>query len=319
MVGVSYHKLALDWTPKSKRDIPFTLFATLLLALAMAGAGYMGSIDVPKKERQARVAVPERVAKYILNKPKPKPKPKPPKPKPKPKPPKLPKAKPTVERKPTEIKVPLTPKQKQDRKRAEQSGLLALSNELADLMDTSLIDAQVGRLNQSQNTTEVASVNTDILSSNSTRGSGGVRASDHISGTGGRTALSAQNGSAARALLDKRAGRSKGKKPSSSAKNRRVGNYRSQEDIAYTMDRNKSKLHRLYRRARRSNPGIRGKIVLEITILPSGKVVSVRIKSSELNDKALEASIIARIKRFDFGVSNVKKVTVIFPVEFLPS
>ena len=85
------------------------------------------------------------------------------------------------------------------------------------------------------------------------------------------------------------------------------------------MDKNKSKLHSIYRRARRSHPGLKGKIVLEITIAPSGKVLSVRIKSSELNDPKLESRLVARIKRFDFGSDSVEKVTVIFPIEFLPS
>ncbi len=85
------------------------------------------------------------------------------------------------------------------------------------------------------------------------------------------------------------------------------------------MDKNKSKLHSLYRRARRSHPGLKGKIVLEITIAPSGKVLKVRIKSSELNDPKLESRLVARIKRFDFGSYSVQKVTVTFSIEFLPS
>ena len=100
---------------------------------------------------------------------------------------------------------------------------------------------------------------------------------------------------------------------------KRTGNYRPEEDIAYVMDKNKSKLHALYRKARRSNPGIKGKIVLEITISPEGKVLVVNIASSELNDKRLESRIVARVRQFNFGAADVKSVTVIYPVEFLPS
>jgi len=85
------------------------------------------------------------------------------------------------------------------------------------------------------------------------------------------------------------------------------------------MDKNKSKLHSLYRHARRSDPGIQGKIVLEITISPAGKVLSVVMVSSELNNPKLESRIISRIKQFKFGEANVKKVTVTYPIEFLPS
>lgn len=85
------------------------------------------------------------------------------------------------------------------------------------------------------------------------------------------------------------------------------------------MDQCKSKLHSIYRRARRSHPGLKGKIVLEITIAPSGKVLKVRVRSSELNNPKLESRLVARDKRIDFGSSSVEKVTVTFLIEFLPS
>ena len=113
---------------------------------------------------------------------------------------------------------------------------------------------------------------------------------------------------------------SNGKLKTKGNKSRRRGdNVRSEEDVIFVMDQNKSKLHSIYRRARRGHPGLKGKIVLEITIAPSGKVLKVRIKSSELNDSKLESRLVARIKRFDFGSNSVEEVTVLFPIEFLPS
>ena len=58
---------------------------------------------------------------------------------------------------------------------------------------------------------------------------------------------------------------------------------------------------------------------MPFTIQPSGQVSNVRVKSSELNDKSLEMSLIARIKQFDFGRRPVEPLTVVVPVEFLPS
>ena len=78
-------------------------------------------------------------------------------------------------------------------------------------------------------------------------------------------------------------------------------------------------MYSIYNRARRTNPSLKGKIVLEITILPSGKVSNVKIVSSELNDKKLESRLVSRIKLFNFGARDVKAVTVTYPIEFLPS
>jgi len=329
MSAVTYESLALSWQPKNKRDKPFIAF-TLFVFVLFVGLGiYSNTIDIPKDDQRVKVVVLDRIAKFILDKPKPKITKKPkakPKAKPKPKP--KPKAKPKVKRQKPKKEMVLTKKQQKSRKKAAESGLLALSEELSDLMDTSSIDSMVGNaIKASSGTTTIATVNTDILSAGNTKGSGGVNADKHLSQTGGTTTLDADQRAMARELLTARASSTSGKPKKSDAKGAtgekgkkpRTGNYRSEEDIAYIVDKNKSKLHALYRRARRSNPGIKGKIVLEITILPSGRVENVRITSSELNDAKLETRIIARVKQFDFGAKNVKKVTVTYPIEFLPS
>lgn len=84
-------------------------------------------------------------------------------------------------------------------------------------------------------------------------------------------------------------------------------------------DRNKGILYKLYNHARRKNPGLKGKIVLRLTIAPSGKVNSIEIVSSELNDPKLETRLVRRIRNFDFGAKNVESMSVTYPIEFLPS
>ncbi len=315
MSVVTYRDIALNWSPRNRRDNRFNILAVCMLAGFMLFGWLLGKIEVPEEKRQIKIEVPERVAKFILEKPKPKPKPKkvePPKPKPKPKP--------RVERKQPKKIVKLTKKQEVARKKAEKSGLLALSNELSDLIDTSSIDSMVGKkINKSVNAQQTARVDTDKLTSEAGKGSGGVNEKTYIAGVGS-TKLTEQERAVARQLITSRAVKTGvHTKDGTTGKNARIGNYRSEEDIAYVMDKNKSKLHALYRRARRHNPGLKGKIVLEITILASGRVSAVRVKSSELNDPTLEARLLARIKQFDFGERNVKTVTVTFPVEFLPS
>jgi len=315
MSAITYQDIALNWSPKSKRDHNFNIIALLVLSGFMLAGVFMSMMELPAEKRMIKVDVPERVAKFILDKPRPKPKPKiiePPKLKPKPKP--------RVERQKPKKEVQLTKKQEVARKKAEQSGLLALSSELADLVDTSSIDSMVGKkIEKTGNAQQAARVNTENLNKDVAKGSAGVSDNSYLAKVG-TTKLNEQERAVARELITSRAVKAGNyAKGTEAGKSPRIGNYRSEEDIAYVMDQNKSKLHSLYRRARRHNPGLKGKIVLEITILSNGKVSTVRIKSSELNDPSLESKLLARIRQFDFGVQNVKTVTVTFPVEFLPS
>jgi len=319
MTAVTYQSLALAWHPKSNRDKPFVFFTLVILTVFLGTGVFFNTIDVPKGESRVKAVLPDRIAKFILEKPKPKPKPKAEKPKPKPKV-KKPKPKPKVKRKKPKKEVKLTKKEKKARKKAEKSGLLTLSEELSDLIDTPSIDSMVGKkIRKSKKTTQVASIDTTLLTADAAEGSDGVQVEGHLSSVTGKTKLDSQQRSVARKLITERAAKDTGGAGKSTTKNLRIGNYRSEEDIAYVFDKNKSKLHSIYRRARRHNPGIKGKIVLEITILPSGKVENVVITSSELNDSKLESRIVARIKQFDFGEKNVKKVSVTYPIEFLPS
>lgn len=340
MTTATYQQLALDWHPQSKTDKPFVIFASLILTLFMGLAIFMGSIEVPKETRREKIVIPERIAKFILDKPKViKKEPVKPKvvkkelPKPKIIEPEKPKeqVKPQVKKQHLKKEVVLTKKQASARKNASESGLLALSQELSDLMDTENIDSmlatKIAKTDNNTNNGKAAFNNTtDLLTANASKGSGGVSAGKLLHNSNATIKLDkAQMFAAQQQLLASRAdtqivkvtNADKSKAGSENAK--RTGNYRPEEDIAYVMDKNKSKLHALYRKARRTNPNIKGKIVLEITISAAGKVLKVAITSSDLNDNKLESRIVARVKQFDFGADNVKAVTVTYPIEFLPS
>ncbi|MCK4708418.1 MAG: energy transducer TonB, partial [Gammaproteobacteria bacterium] len=94
---------------------------------------------------------------------------------------------------------------------------------------------------------------------------------------------------------------------------------RAEEGITIVFDQHKSQLYTIYNRARRKNPGLKGKIVLEITVAPSGKVTKIRVISNQLNDSKLETRLVKRIKQFNFGAQLVEEITVTYPIEFLPS
>ena len=310
MSVVTYNHLALGWSPERERDTFFNRLTLVIVIVAIIFAAVMTSINLPKEERKAKTAIPERVAKFILQKEKPKIIKVKPKPKPKPRLKIVKRIK-----KDLKSKKPLSKIQKKARKKAESSGLLALSKELSDLMDTSSINAMVGkRVKHNSSAMKVAVVNTNVLSKDVSKGSGGVSKDKYVTHVS-KTVLSKAEKVAFRKSLASN-GKLKGKDHTT---RKRGDNVRSEEDVIFVMDKNKSKLHSIYRRARRGHPGLKGKIVLAITISPSGKVSKVIIKSSELNDPKLESRLVARIKRFDFGSNSVEPVTVIFPIEFLPS
>lgn len=94
---------------------------------------------------------------------------------------------------------------------------------------------------------------------------------------------------------------------------------RSIEEIKLVFERNKGAIYAIYNRALRDDPSLQGKVVLKLTIAPSGDVVDVRIESSELKTPELERKLLARIKQFDFGAKAVEQIVVTWPVDFLPS
>ena len=94
---------------------------------------------------------------------------------------------------------------------------------------------------------------------------------------------------------------------------------RDQNEIELVFQKNKGAINRLYQRALRQDPTLQGKVVLELTIAPDGKVIKCVVISSELNNPALEKRLVARVKMFRFKPRNVETVTVRYPIDFLPS
>ena len=89
MAVITYEQLALAWKPDNKRDRAFNVLAITVLVVFITAGIVLSSIPVPKTKRDTPVPVPERIAKFITEKPivKPKVEPKPlPKPVPLPKP-----------------------------------------------------------------------------------------------------------------------------------------------------------------------------------------------------------------------------------------
>jgi TonB family protein len=94
---------------------------------------------------------------------------------------------------------------------------------------------------------------------------------------------------------------------------------RAIEDVRLVFERNKGSIYAIYNRALRDEPGLQGKVVLKLTIAPSGGVIDLRIVSSELKLPDVEQKLLARIRTFDFGAKDVNEMVVNYPLDFLPS
>jgi len=309
-MSVAYYRVYdLPWTPSEAEQRRLRRVVGAVLGLFL-GFGVVIPLwpDRPKQESLAP-ALPVHVVEFLLEQPKPRPEPKvevPPAPKPV--------VVPEVERR-VQVPAPVAdaPSRPDPRRKAAASGLLALSDQLAELRDLD-VDSKVQAQPLNSAVGERARVDRAVLTARVGQGSGGIAVATASSGFGGgstrlqghATAQVASSVDAAPAAEAQRSGRSsKGS--------------RTREEVELVFDRNKSAIYALYSRALRDNPALQGKVVLEVTIAPSGEVTECRIVSSELGDAELERKLVARVKMFRFDARDVAPMTTTKPIEFFPA
>jgi TonB family protein len=310
------HSLSLPWSISAEDERRFrkVLITILLLTIALGVAIPM--LPQVKKPLEKEIELPPRVAKLIFEKhiePKPKPKPKPvekPKPKPEAKKKPLPKKKtpPKVVKK-VQAEKPKVDALEQARKKASSAGLLAMQDSLADLRDQS-VDELRGAKRLSNNGSTMKKTERALITSKVGSGSQGIRTAAMSRDTGS-THLAARTATKVKSTIATTSVNSK-------RKNRNTAS-RSIEEIQVVFDRNKSAIYSLYNRALRKDPTLQGKLVLRLTIAPSGKITKIELVSSELEDATLERKLVQRIKMFEFGAKQVDAVTLTYPIDFLPA
>ena len=95
---------------------------------------------------------------------------------------------------------------------------------------------------------------------------------------------------------------------------------RTDEEIQLLFDRYKAALYRIYNTELRKDPTLRGKMVLRITIEPSGVVSACASESSNMNAPEFSTQIVDRVRKFNFGPKDgVPKTTILYPIDFLPA
>jgi outer membrane biosynthesis protein TonB len=95
---------------------------------------------------------------------------------------------------------------------------------------------------------------------------------------------------------------------------------RTDEEIQIVFDRYKAALYRIYNRELRNDPSLKGKMVLQLTIEPDGRVSACSVKSTDLNSPALSTEVVDRVLKFNFGAKEgVPPITIVYPIDFLPA
>jgi len=311
-VTTAFRVYDLPWTqsPADERRVRRVLGAAIGLFI---GFGLVVPL-LPERPRESVVPppVPDRVVEFLLERPKPPPKPEP---KPEVRPPQ-PEVLPMVERPPPRPApapaVDVTP-EPDARKKAATSGLLALSDQLAELRDLD-VDKAVPAQSLNAGAGEKARVDRALLTARTGVGSGGIAVSKASSGFGGGSTELAGHATAQVASSVEAAPAGDVQRTGKSSKASRT-----REEVELVFDRNKSAIYALYARALRDNPALQGKVVLEVTIAPSGEVTDCRIVSSDLGDAELERKLVARVKMFRFEARDVATMTTTKPIEFFPA
>ncbi|MGI9234405.1 MAG: TonB family protein [Woeseiaceae bacterium] len=314
-----YREYELPWTTGSGQDRKFRrLLGIIFLTCAVLGLIWP-FIPVPEPDPYDVTEIPPRIAQLLLEEkplPPPPPPPKEEEPEPEPEeaePEQVVEAEPEPEPEPVPEPEPEPDREEIAREQA-QAALMPFAEDLADLVDTNLIDeiaddrqltASVGEATRNERamiTSKAGAASTGINTAGMSRNTGGT-------GIAGRSTTKV----ASPVANIGQAGGAASRRGSSGKASR------SREEIELVFDKNKGAIFALYNRALRSDPSLEGKLVLRLTIAPNGQVTMCEVVSSELGDADLERKLVQRIKLFRFEARDVEAITTTKPIDFFPA
>ena len=291
-----YRRYELPWSPAEEMERRFRLILRNLV-IAFVVIAVIIFFMPHRQVVQNTDSLPERVVQLVMEPPPPPPPPPPPKPeKPVEKAPVAPKPNP----------VPVDPRVKASK------SLGAIQDDLAALRD---IDVDKFAKNQPKTTDpgDVSVVQRSLINSKAGGTSGGISAPTSSGLASGSGSL---NGIRTAQITDpKLAG---GGQPTTRSGGSGKAS-RGADEIALVFTRNKGAIDAMYARALRDSPALQGKVVIEMTISPSGDITAARIVSSELNDPEFETKLLARIRLFKFEAKDVAALTATKPIDFFPA
>ena len=309
-----YRDFALPWTPSEDDERRLRRVMATVFALFVVCGVAIPLLPAPPRAAPPQLA-PVRVAEFLLPRMAPMPEPEPvveaPRPVEPPRPesravmpPPRPAPQPSVE----------APPKPDPRQKAASAGLLALSRQLTELRERE-VDTPVDSQAIGAAAAERATVDRALLTARVGESSGGITVAETSRGFGGgSTDLRGHETARVAASPTTTAAPAEVERSGHSRKASRT-----REEVELVFDSNKSAIYALYSRALREKPALQGKVVLEVTIAPSGAVTECRVVSSELNDPDLERKLVARVRMFRFEARDVAVMTTTKPIEFFPA
>ncbi|MBT8077131.1 MAG: AgmX/PglI C-terminal domain-containing protein, partial [Gammaproteobacteria bacterium] len=262
--------------------------------------------------------VPQRFAKLLLEqKPPPPPPPKPKEPEPEPDVPNETEPEKVVENEPEPQPEPEPPPidEVQVAREQAQAALMPFAEDLAQLADNNVVDQIAEDRPLTSSVGESTRNERSMITSKVGASSGGINTASMSRNTGG-------TGLVARATTEV-ASPVAGIGQSAAGGARRTGSSgkasRSREEIELVFDKNKGAIFALYNRALRQDPTLEGKLVLRLTIAPTGEVTFCEVVSSELENTDMERKLVQRVLLFRFEARDVEAITTTKPIDFFPA
>lgn len=289
---------------ESKQDQLFSRILIALLSLYLIFGVLVPMMDRIELPREIKEQVPVQLTRVLLQK----------KDKIKETPPPVIEEEPIPEEKIEELpkKSPKT-KREVAKEKAKVSGLAAMKDDLLSLREAFIVKPNKSTLIK-EKFVEAETVKRKLLAAKANEQSQNI-ASAKTSKTIVSDELSTHNVQTIRLAEEEVLASSEGEEAEYETS---LANVRSEMKLRQTLEANKSRLYSLYNRALRKNPFLKGKVLFEIEIQPNGRVTSVTIQLSELEDKALEKRLTAILKSIDFGVEDVEVISTVWAIEFLP-
>jgi TonB family protein len=313
-----YREYELPWNSGSGQERKFRrLLLSVLGGLMLLGIVWP-FIPTPQPDPDQIEEIPPRFAKLMLEQ-KPPPPPPPPQrkePEPEPQPLAEPEPQKVVEKAPEPEPEPEPPPvdQRQVAREKAQAALMPFAEDLASLRDSDVLDKVADSRPLTASVGQAERNERSMITSKAGRASSGINTAAMSRNTGG-TGL---DGRATTQVASPVAGLA-----NSAGGARRSGTSgkasRSREEIELVFDRNKGAIFALYNRALRQDPSLEGKLVLRLTIAPSGEVTFCEVVSSELGNEDMERKLVQRVLLFRFDARDVEAITTTKPIDFFPA
>lgn len=321
-----YREYDLPWTAESGQERRFKrLLGSVFLVVLVLGLVWP-FIPTPEPEPVEIIEIPPRIAQLLLEEqplPPPPPPPKEEEPEPEPEE-ETPEPEQVVENEP-EPEPEIIPEPEPEpepapdptelaRERA-RAALMPFAEDLSDLVDKDLVESVADDRPLTASVGEAARNERSMITSTAGTASAGINTASLSRNTGGtgiaaRTTTKVESPVAGIGQAEAGGARRSGTSGKAS---------RSREEIELVFDRNKGAIFALYNRALRQDPSLEGKLVLRLTIAPSGEVTFCEIVSSELGDPELEEKLVQRVKMFRFEARDVEPITTTKPIDFFPA